>query len=164
VLDDADFRQVLLDFYLRKFYPYPLVDVHQVRLRRRSVAADVQGQRIEGTFGILCEANGDDHEGYVLIDPDSGTYEVRKLTGGSAFSLADGRFGAIQSGSTANSLEGYCDHSVAGAPTVLTFFVNGVQVIQIQDSTFSSFTGIGRYVESGSGGTDARFDNLVMSA
>jgi hypothetical protein len=46
----------------------------------------------------------------------------------------------------------------------LTLLVNGGPVLQLLDTTYTTFTGIGMYVESGSGLADARFDDLVMSA
>jgi len=129
------------------------------------VAADVRrGSGVEGTFGILCEANGSDQDGYVfLVDPDRGTFDVRRLSGGSTYSIGGGASLAIHRGSGINSLEGYCDHTVVGGPTALTLYVNGVRVTQIEDSSYASFTGIGMYAESHTGSADARFDNLELS-
>ena len=120
-------------------------------------AFKVGGER-DNRFGVICRAVDDDSF-YTFIISSDGYYgigmindNVYQLIGMDALQPSD----AIQLGSALNHVRADC------IGNTLTLFVNGVQLAQVQDSSFANGdVGLiaGTY---DSPGTDIRFDNFIL--
>lgn len=120
-------------------------------------AFKVGGDR-DNRFGILCRAV-DDNSFYTFIISSDGYYgigmindDAYQLIGMEALQPTD----AIQVGSAMNHLRADC------IGDTLTLYVNGVQLAQVKDATFTAGdVGLvaGTYAAPG---TDIRFDNFVV--
>lgn len=122
------------------------------------------GSTPEGDIGVACVARARPVEIYVfVIDPTSGGYEILKIANGTWLKLLEGASPVIGDGDVPNRIRGDCTAGQGGAATSLVMFVNGQYVARFDDTGgFTGFNGVGMYVDSLSGGTDARFDDIAM--
>jgi hypothetical protein len=133
----------------------PGLNVSDVRIEVD--AFKVGGDR-DNRFGVICRAVDDDSF-YTFIISSDGYYgigmindNVYQLIGMDALQPSD----AIQLGSAMNHVRADC------VGTTLTLYVNGVQLAQVQDA---SFTGGDVGLIAGTydtPGTDIRFDNFIV--
>jgi hypothetical protein len=120
-------------------------------------AFKVGGDR-DNRFGVICRAVDDDSF-YTFIISSDGFYgigmindDAYQLIGMDALQPSD----AIQLGSAMNHIRADC------VGDTLTLFVNGVQLAQVKDSTFSSGD-VGLIAGSyETPGTDIRFDDFIV--
>jgi hypothetical protein len=120
-------------------------------------AFKVGGDR-DNRFGVICRAVDDDSF-YTFIISSDGFYGIGMINDG-AYQLigmdALQPTDAIQLGSAMNHIRADC------VGDTLTLVVNGVQLAQVKDNTFSSGdVGLvaGSYTTPG---TDIRFDNFIV--
>jgi hypothetical protein len=120
-----------------------------------------------GAVGVGCLPSQNRLDSYdFVIWPDTGRYLIGKVTNGpgSGTLLTHGKdTTTVHSGK--NHILGECVGGAGGQPTVLTMWVNGQQLTQVNDvSGFQTFDGIRLLVLSGNkAGTEAIFDNALMS-
>lgn len=152
-----------LDGVYRILVNEPNVDIwSKPGLKFSDVRIEVDAFKVGGDrdnrFGVICRAV-DDNSFYTFIVSSDGYYgigmindDAYQLIGMDALQPTD----AIQVGSAQNHLRADC------VGNTLTLYVNGVQLAQVQDSTFANGdVGLiaGTY---GVSGTDIRFDNFVV--
>jgi hypothetical protein len=126
-----------------------------------SVQADVTSSG--GMGGITCgqaRTNGSDYYAFV-VRPDTREYLIVKTTPTiHGRELRGGQDSSVVHGGT-NLIRGECSGGSGTAPTVLTMWVNGHRLAQVDDvQGFGAFDSIGLIVLSlEKGGIEADFDN-----
>lgn len=117
----------------------------------------------EGFLGVMCVVDQQNAYSF-LIDPDSFRYLILKLEGDEVGDpLASGVDPAvIRQSSATNRVGAECSGKVNGH-TDLVLSVNGQHVADVSDPTgLQKFSGMGLFVGSFEGGTDVRFDNVLL--
>jgi hypothetical protein len=117
-------------------------------------------------LGVTCVVHGNPIDAYVfLIEPETSTYEILKISGGEApLQLLSGPGGAILAGPATNRIQGECVGQPDGSAALL-FRVNGqVVALELDPNGFDGFIGIGMFASALLEDVDARFDNLLMRA
>lgn len=111
----------------------------------------------ENRIGLVCRFNGSDY--YFFIISSDGFYGMGVYSGGQALLLGQSEMQAsssINKGLAVNHLRADCTGNT------LTFYINGLQVAQTQDSTLTT-GGVGLLAGTfATPGVDVIFDNFVV--
>lgn len=116
-------------------------------------------------YGVACKLDRGDGYSFVLTaDGGVRAWAIRKEHGVNVTDLASGSGGsAIKRQPATNHLRAECDGG-GGGPTRLTFYVNGRKVGQAADRNGADeFNSLALVAETGAGGAEVVFDNLVSS-
>lgn len=107
-------------------------------------------------YGVMCRVQ-DSGDGYSFLISGDGQYSIQKSTDGEFISLVDwAKSSEIKTGNASNHIVATCKGSK------LTLVVNGSQLAEVEDTTFTS----GRLGLTATTyettGTEIHFDNLVL--
>ncbi len=151
---DAGGYRILVNALQTNFWSTPHQNLADVRIE---VDTGKLAGPDENRIGLVCRFNGTDY--YFFIISSDGFYGVGLYAGGKAALLGQAEMQSsenINKGLAVNHLRADC------AGNTLTFFVNGFQVAQAQDSTLTAGdVGLlaGTFATSG---VDIVFDNFVV--
>lgn len=114
--------------------------------------------------GVTCDVTGteESEDAYAfVIAPVTGEYAIlspdRLVAQGNTSGVV-----TVGEGAT-NNVRGHCRGATPGEPATLALYVNGEKVLEAEDpGGFTAFRGVGMAAFSQLGGSDFRFDNLVM--
>jgi hypothetical protein len=130
---------------------------------RVAVDATKNGGPDDNAFGVICRYQDTDNFYRFYVTSD-GYIGIVKRQGGSAtvISSSDGKLqpaSGINKGAATNHIEGDC------IGNTLTLYVNGTQMAQATDSTFTSGGDVGLVAQAFStAGVDILFHNFVVTA
>jgi len=151
---DGGGYRILVNTLQTNFWSTPQKDFSNVRVEVDS--GKIAGPD-ENRIGLICRFNGSDY--YFFIITSDGYYGVGVFFAGQAILLggAEMQFSpTIKQGVAVNHLRADCNGSL------LTFFVNGLQLTQVQDVTLVSGD-VGLLAGAFSNpGVDVVFDNFVV--
>ena len=151
---DASGYRILVNSLQTNFWSTPHKDFSDVRIE---VDTGKIGGPDENRIGVVCRFTGDDY--YFFLISSDGYYGMGVYTGGQAVLLGQSEMQQnpnIKTGLAVNHLRADCVGST------LTFYVNGVQVAQAQDTTLAKGD-IGLLAGTFSTpGVDVVFDNFVV--
>jgi LysM repeat protein len=119
-------------------------------------AARVGGPQT-GFYGVVCRWQ-DTQNFYAMVIGSDGFYSIARVLNGQLTHLVEGRTtnGPILLGSARNRIGGSCTGNT------LSLFVNGEQLLQAQDNTFTSGS-VGLMVGTrAAAGTHVHFDNFIL--
>lgn len=151
---DGGGYRIMVNALQTNFWSTPSKNFSDVRIE---VDAGKLAGPDENRIGVLCRFNGKDY--YFFIITSDGFYGLGLFKDGQAILLGQSEMlssANINQGLAINHLRGDC------VGNTLTFFVNGVQIAQTQDSTLTSGdVGViaGTFATSG---VDIIFDNFVV--
>lgn len=151
---DAGGYRILVNSLQTNFWSTPRQNFSDVRIE---VDTGKLAGPDENRIGLICRFNGSDY--YFFIISSDGFYGMGVYSGGQAVLLGQGEMRSssnINKGLAVNHLRADC------AGNTLTFFANGFQLAQAQDSTLTvGDVGIlaGTF---GTPGVDIVFDNFVV--
>ena len=131
---------------------------HELSDFRLTVRAIQVAGPVDNEYGVLVRMQDADHFYCFSISGD-GYYTVNKFDGEKWMALGDDwtPSDAIHAGAAANLLEVVCQG------TTMTFFVNGVQLVQVEDSGYSRGD-VGLYAGSFfEPGVEIHFDDLTVT-
>ena len=151
---DAGGFRILVNSLQTNFWTTPHQNLTDVRI-------EVDNGKLAGPdenrIGLVCRFNGSDY--YFFIISSDGFYGMGIFSGGKATLLGQAEMQSsenINKGLAINHLRADC------VGNTLTFFVNGFQVAQAQDSTLASGD-VGMLAGTfGTSGVDIVFDNFVV--
>jgi hypothetical protein len=150
---DAAGYRMLVNSQNTNFWSTPHKNFADVRME---VDAGKLGGPDENRIGLVCRFTGDDY--YFFLISSDGYYGIGIYTGGQAVLLGQSELqlnSNIKKGLAVNHLRADC------AGDTLTFYVNGVQVVSVQDARLKSGdVGLlaGTFTQPG---VDVIFDNFV---
>lgn len=151
---DAGGYRILVNSLQTNFWSTPNQNFSDVRME---VDVGKLGGPDENRIGLICRSNGSDY--YFFIISSDGFYGMGVYSGGQAVLLGQSEMQSssnIKQGLAVNHLRADC------AGNTLTFFVNGFQIAQTQDSTLTiGDVGVlaGTFATPG---VDIVFDNFVV--
>ena len=150
---DASGYRMLVNSLNTNFWSTPHKNFADVRME---VDAGKLGGPDENRIGLICRYTGDDY--YFFMITSDGYYGIGIYTGGQAVLLGQSEMQAsnnINKGLAVNHLRADC------AGDMLTFYVNGSQVVSAQDARLKSGDVgllVGTFAQPG---VDVIFDNFV---
>lgn len=151
---DSGGYRIMVNALQTNFWSTPQVNFIDVRME---VDAGKLAGPDENRIGLLCRFNGKDY--YFFIISSDGFYGMGVFKDGQATLLGQSEMlvsDNIHTGLAVNHLRGDC------AGSTLTFYINGFQVAQAQDSSLTSGS-VGVLAGTFSvSGTDVVFDNFVV--
>jgi hypothetical protein len=113
----------------------------------------------DNDFGVICRYVDIDNF-YAFLASSDGFYGITKVVGGSQELIGQDQLLATDSINLGDGVNNTLRADCVG--TTLTFFINGTQIAQVQDSTFSSGD-VGLIAGTfDSPGTDMLFDNYLV--
>ena len=126
---------------------------------------DVDATQVSGpednnnAYGVYCRRTGEDYsDAYAFFISGDGYYSIIKITGGEFTPLVDwDTSDAINLGDASNHLKASC------VGDELTFWVNGTQVADTHDSTYTSGDIALAAGSMETTGTEVQFDNIVVT-
>lgn len=160
------FYEILVDRPLENRYSFKWFDERYRSIGVDAVSGTARYATRPGTGGLMCVATQDPVDAYVFgLDQFAGRYSVMRIEdGGEPVSIADGRSDAILDSGFTNRVQGRCTVRGKGSRVDLSLYVNGVEVTTVSDvGGFDRMIGMGMYADSVDGGTDIRFDELLVS-
>jgi hypothetical protein len=132
-----------------------------IRVEADVTVVDAPGPTLAGLACVSGQGEASTIGYFFLISPRDGGYSIDD---GESVIAVDRRPGAVRTGPGAtNHVVGHCTGSVAGRPARMVMFVNGRKVLETnQPDGFTKFNGFLVVGIAREGGTDIRFDNLVV--